>query len=384
MRSPLCTDRKKTEKENIKERLLQYETAATQEFVYIQSVFLLEQPDYETNLEKWNYFFGIGRSIKAYDNESIYAWFLNLFSGKIKAYGRKGTGIIKSLMQLPIHAVNEGNSYWERLFDAGYSGQEILFLNMNLPFLSDDAERIKKDSITMERIVAQGCKKILNAEKVEDQRLFREVTKFLSIYRNFSICIGGAKDLTEYLQYEVQIRNVEIFLYLYQREQDSLIDKRWFLVELPEDRWDKLPFLLGEEQYLCLFEECFLHFGEGQEDKWLKKFEELCGHSYFDCLWKHDGKNTNQVFKRLVQIGNFKLVELLKQYIQEQELEGEQIAKEKWSVMLKHIKNAVEHICCQEVFRFWETYESAYGMRKLRQFLGNKDRISDVVNFEKT
>lgn len=142
------TDRK-TEKEQLKEKLLQYVAETTQEYVYLQSVFFLENTDYEADMKKWNHFLGNGRTIKAYGNESVYAWFLNHFMWQIQQYRKKGAEILKALMQLPIHQVRYGNMYWNRLLAVGYSIQEICFLNMNLPFLSIHTERISKDSITM-------------------------------------------------------------------------------------------------------------------------------------------------------------------------------------------------------------------------------------------
>lgn len=378
-----CLTDRKAEKESLKEKLLRYVPATTQEYVYLQSVFLLEQPEYETNPEKWNYFLGTGRTIKAFGNESVYAWFLNHFMGQVKSYHRKGAETVKSLMQLPIHSVYEGNIHWERLKEAGYSGQEILFLNMNLPFLSNNAERIDRNSITMERIVAHGCKEIMNAEKVESPLLFAEITKFLSMYQKFSIRLEGTECLTNYLQHRVKIRDVELFLYLYPRKEETTISGSWFLVNLLEDSWDKLADVLTEEQYIILFERCFCYHGKTQECLWLEKYEKLCGKSYFCQLWKHDGDDTWKVVKELVQTGNFKLVEILEQYVKEREHEDEQAVEEKWVVMLGHMRSVACSIYCHAVFHFWEVYEQIYGMEKLRQFLGERDRLSDIVKFER-
>lgn len=376
------TDRK-TEKEQLKEKLLQYVAETTQEYVYLQSVFFLENTDYEADMKKWNHFLGNGRTIKAYGNESVYAWFLNHFMWQIQQYRKKGAEILKALMQLPVHQVRYGNMYWDRLLAAGYSIQEICFLNMNLPFLSNHAERIFKDSITMERIVAYGCKEILNAEKVESPLLFGEVTKFLLMYQKFAIRLEETKNLTDYLSY-IKIRDVDLFLYLYMKRNERFINDDWLLVDLTEDRWDKLADVLDEEQYLCLFEQCFCcHIKNKNGHLWLEKYEKLKKKSYGSQLWKHSGDYTEQVLRSMVQTGDFNPVELLEKYIQERKHEDEQAVEEKWSVMLEHMQKLACNIFCHEVFRFWEVYEQAYGMEKLRQFLGNQDYVSKIVKFEK-
>lgn len=376
----LLADRK-VEKEKLEEKLLQYAPHTSQEFIYLQSVLSVWLPGYETDLGQWNRFLGVDRTMAAYGNQRIYAWFLNRFLQQIKKYRKKDGEIIKALAQFPCHHVKEGSIHWDRLCKAGYSGQEIIFLNMNLPFLSENPERLFSDSIVMERIAAQGCRDILNAGKVESPLLFEEVTRFLSIYSKFPIRLEGARGLTELLRNQVHLQDAEMFLHLYQKKENYLIDKNWFLVDLSKERWERLADALSTETYTDLFEECFYFLANGQEDAWLEKYEKLCGEPYYNQLWKPKRRCTGNVFKLLVRTGKIDLVGHLMQYAKERNEKDAQAVEGKWQYILMHMSEMAKKINCYEVFRFWEAYEQLYGMEALRKFLGGRDRISDIVGF---
>lgn len=376
----VLTDRK-AEQKKLEEKLLEYAPHTSQEFIYLQSVLLVWLPGYETDLGQWNRFLGIDRTMTAYGNQRIYAWFLNRFLQQIKGYRKKDGEVIKALAQFPFHHVKEENAYWERLRKAGYSGQEIIFLNMNLPFLSESPNHLYSDSIVMERIVAQGCRDILNAEKVESPLLFEEVKRFLSMYSKFPIRLEGAKGLKELLQYRVNLKDAEMFLYFYQRKEDHIIDEKWFLVDLTKERWDRLAEVFSTELYTDLFEDCFCSLAQGQEDAWLEKYEKLCGEPYYNMLWKPQKIYTDHVFRNLVRAGKIDLVSHLMQYAKERSEADPQAVEEKWQYILMLISKKAQWIDCYEVFRFWEAYEQLYGLEALRKFLGDQDTISDNVGF---
>lgn len=122
----VLTDRK-AEKKKLEEKLLQSEPHTSQEFIYLQSVLSVWLPGYETDLGQWNRFLSVDRTITAFGNQSIYAWFLNRFLQQIKKYRKKDGEVIKAIAQFPFHHMKEGNTHWERLCKAGYSEQEISF-----------------------------------------------------------------------------------------------------------------------------------------------------------------------------------------------------------------------------------------------------------------
>ena len=361
---------------------MQYEPHTSQEFIYLQSVLSGWMAGYNTDLGQWNRFLGMSRTLTAYGNQRIYAWFLNCFMPQIKNYRKKHGEVIKAIAQLPFHQVKEGSVYGERLCKAGYSRQEIIFLNMNLPNLSNSRDRLFPNSIAMERIVAQGCQNILNAEKVESPLLFEEVVRFLSVYAQFQIRLEGTDGLTQLLRDQVSLQDSELFLYLYQRKENRTICREWFRVDLSEEKWEILADILTAEQYADLFEECFYFRCNNREDAWLEKYEKLCGEPYYGQLWKSQREYTDNVFRILVRTGKFDLVVHLKQYAQERDEADVQAVEEKWHYIFLHILAMVKKIDCYENFRFWETYEQLFGMEALRKFLGDWDRISEVIGFK--
>lgn len=380
----LLTDRN-TERIQLEEELKNYAPRTTQEFVYLQSVLQAGSYGYDLNIDQCIHFFGHGRSIKAYGNQWIYVWMLRNYQQKIVSYRKNDGKYLKAFVQMLSGQVKEETQTWKSIIDVGYSRQELIYLHMKLPLYSVLGGRLKKDSITMERIVSWGCSAILNAEHVESPVLYEEIRDFLEMYSRFAIHIEGYSGLPEILQYRVKLQDIGLFLFLHKEFYNDGRFVNWFRVNLLEDRWDELAVRLTSEDYLDLFEYCFLELAvDGQKKDWITKYERLRGETYFRQFWTEYRSTASLIFGELVQARVFNMVSHLEQYADDKKCMDTKLLDEKWHHMFKYMAGLASRMETHVIFEFWEKYEQLFGMAELRKFLGNRDVISDAVNFRKT
>ncbi|HBA47113.1 MAG TPA: hypothetical protein DCZ91_04810 [Lachnospiraceae bacterium] len=384
LQAALCVlTERKAEKERLVAELKQYKPHDSQEFFYLKSALRGLAPVCGEDMNGFSYFLGEGRTMETYGNEKIFSWAVE-FAESARSGSCKMTGIMRCLSRLQFHQVKEGNIYWEGLRKAGYTCQEIMYLNMELPFLAESDEALTKESIVAERIAAQACESILKADYIENPALRQSVANCLFLYDNFSIKLEGCRSLSEWLRNKVKIRDVDLFLDFYNQRRNPAICANWIWVNLSDNRWDRLISSMPREEYTELFEECFLFCGERDSRTWLDKYEKLCGESYFSRFWEEGGCYTNRVFNKLAEEGLIDLADHIARYAEDIEKLGRAEADGKWSHMLQYIAKKAEKLDCHAVFCFWDVYDRLFGMEALREFVKDEGLVSSAIGFSLT
>lgn len=375
----------KEEKQKLAIRLKQHKAKDSQEYFFLRSVLGNLNPAEEDEMQEFFLFLDKGRTIEAYGNEGIFSWALEFAESMPDSGCKRKAGVVKSLATMQFHQVKKGSVYWEELCRAGYSVQEILYLNIELPSLVKEDVALTKDSIISERIAAQACEEILNADHVENPILYGEVLRLLHLYNNFSIKLEGYRSLSELLKYKVSIRDVDMFLDFYRRKDKRDICIEWFRVDLSDDRYDRLASLMSIEEYTGLFENCFLSCAErrGNSRAWLEKYESLCGEDYVSRFWTEDGDRGNMIFNNLVDEGVLDMVGYITEYAEDIKKYGKKEADDRWNGMLKHMAEKAKKMSCHAVFRFWEVYDQMFGLEALREYTGHESLVSSVIGFDR-
>nr|WP_289766800.1 hypothetical protein [uncultured Acetatifactor sp.] len=372
----------KEEKKRLEAGLKQYEARDSQEYFYIRSVLGSQAPEHSEDMQGISYFLCEGRTMEAYGNERVFSWAVEFAESMCEGGCKRNAGVVRSLSRMQFHQVKKGSVYWEELRKAGYSGQEILYLNMKLPFLVETGEALTSDSIIAERITAQACEEILNAEHVESPILYQEVVSSLCLYHKFAVKLEGYRCLSDLLRHRVEIRDVDLYLDFYRRKGGNGIYAEWLWVDLSDDRWDRLAFSMSAEEYTELFETCFLSFEEKDSRVWLKKYEKLCGESYLGQFWKRKGHNISMVFRLLVREGLIDIAAYITEYAEDIKRLAPKEAEDKWGCMLRHIAGMVKEMDCRAVFCFWDTYDQLFGMEALREFTRKESLVSSAIGYE--
>lgn len=375
----------KEEKQKLEIRLKQHKAKDSQEYFFLRSVLGNLNLAEEDEMRQFFLFLDNGRTIEAYGNEGIFSWAVEFAESMPDSGCKRKAGVVKSLSRMRSHQVKKGSVYWEELCRAGYSAQEILYLNIKLPSLVKEDEALAKDSIISERIAAQACEEILNADHVENPILYGEVLRLLHLYDKFFVKLEGYQSLSELLKSKVSIRDVDMFLYFYRWKDKRGICIEWFWVDLSEDRYDRLASSMPIEEYTGLFENCFLSYAKrrGNSRVWLEKYESLCGEKYINRFWTEDGHYGKMIFNCLVDEGILDMVGYITEYAEDVKMYGKKEADDKWNGMLKHIAEKAKKMNCHAVFRFWEVYDQLFGLEALRKYTGRKSLVSSAIGFDR-
>ena len=372
---------KESERNRLREILLDYPFCSTQEVLYVLSVLCGEHSAWEKLYPSLVSFLGKNRTIKAYRNEGVLSWFLDLFEKEIKECRRKDGEVLKALRELDFHHVRADSKAGIRLKENGYTEQEILYLNMTIPFLSRHKDKLVKNSIVMERIASAGCQSLLNAETLEDKSLFGLCTDTLKKYQSFEIKLEGFKGLKQQLTSRVKIKNADLFCYLYERRNEECLPEQWFHIKImAESRWDELATRFQEQEYRTLFEECFLAEDMQDADYWLDHYEELTGERYEAIFWREKGSIATMIFERLVLQDKIDIANLFCQYAEDRKRMPEPDCEGKWETMLKYIREAGRKLYCHGIFRLWKELIGTYGIESSIRFMKNAELLEEAVN----
>lgn len=372
---------KESERERLRTMLLGYSFSSTQEVLFVLSLFYGEFSIWERFYPLLVTFLGKGRTIRAYRNEGIFTWFIDLFEKEIKNSRGKDAEVLKALRELPFHHVKPDSKAGLRLAENGYSEQEILYLNLKIPALSKLRESLTKDSIVMERIAAAGCESLFNAQELENPCLFKLCTDTLQKYQKFAIKLEGYPGLKELLTGRVSVKNVDFFCYLLDWRKEEQLPDVWFHVNLvAESKWDDLTIRLPEKEYRNLFEECILDYGMKDMDVWLNHYENLTGGRYENIFWKENYNNAERIFRVMILQEKYDIATTFRQYAADTKAMEEEDCKKKWNVMLQYIRSIGRKLYCHGIFRLWEEIDAAYGIQSLDQFMENRELLALAVN----
>lgn len=372
---------KESERERLREILLEHPFCSTQEILYVLAVFHGDHTAWERLYPALVTFLGKGRTIRAYENEGAFSWFIDVFEKEVKECRGKDAGILKALRELPFHHVKPDSKAGLHLKANGYTEQEIIYLNLKIPFMSALKGSLVKGSIVMERIAATGCQSLLNAERLEDEILYKLCVDMFRKYQKFDIRLEGFPGLKELLRNRISIRNVDLYCYLFDLRTEEQLPEAWFQIELvAEPEWDELVTRLQKDEYRGLFEECLLAKNRKDVDSWLDNYERLTGERYETIFWKEERSRAQIIFEELVLQNKLDAAGLFRQYAADEKAMDESECKEKWDIMLQYIRKTGKKLYCRGIFRLWEEIDAAYGISSLGQFMKNDELLALAVN----
>lgn len=364
----LLTDSAEEEKQ-LYDRIRGRAYADIQEMVFAVYVFQGRRDAWEIIKKHGEAFLGKERDYHAYENIQLYAWVLKQFHREIRKYRGKGISVLKALLELARGHVKKDTAIWNRIREAGYSEQEILYLNLSLPKKLIFTTSLTEKSITMERMALAGVKELLNAEVIEDASLFRLCRRLLRQYRSYYIYLEEKKGIVESLGQDIRIKNPGLFQYLYKKKTEDELPASWFYVDFGRKEWCAVHSWMETDQFTQLFGASMLHRNGGNIDAWLNNYRECTGKSYHEIFWKSDEYVARNVFRLLIQRKKMDVKELLNEYSEDEKKLTQEELRTKWSVMKSNISSAVCGLDTHEAYLFWEAFDDRYGISKLDSFL---------------
>ncbi len=371
---------KEEEKERLRSKLYHYPFRETPEAVLAIYVLQDEPGIWEFAKDLAVRFFGAKRTIKVYGNKGFYEWFLEQFYLDVRKYRKQDANLLKSLLELPCKHVKERSVSWNRLLETGYTEQEILYLNVQLPDNARLPDVLDRNSITMERMALASVKMLLNSEHLDNIYLMTLCKQLITRYMRYKICLEGKKGILESLSWEVAIKNQDVYQYLYQNRAGMNIPEEWFCVDFGNEDWCGISAWMAPEEFECIFGRSFCSCQKQDIEQWLQNFQKSTGKSYTDLFWTKNTYEVRRVFKLLITENKYDILALFQQYVGDKRALPENEMEGKWRVMKTNIIDAMKKLDHHEVYRFWEAFDQEYGICELIRFMG-KDRIifGDVV-----
>ena len=374
---------KAEEQEKWYQKIMLHEYKETKEAVF--AAFVLQEHPKAWDFVKplFSCFLGNGKTLKAYGNQGIYVWVLQMYAEEIQKCRTKDVYILKALLELRNKFVKEGTPAWKHLENAGYSRQEIIYLNLILRGVLWSPEMPDKKSVTIERMALFGLKELMNAKEIEDPGLLPFCESLLKDYELYDIHIEGARGILENLSGNVHIRDWQMYRYLYEIKQDRRLPEVWFYLDFSDKEACEISKWMEPEQFTKLFSLSLYSKKPVNMDQWLDNYQRYAGKRYEELFWEISDSYVKNIFQLLVAQNKIDMVKLLEAYAKDEKHMQKETLQSKWSVMKGHIGSIVRYLTSHEVYLFWEAFDQYYGICQLDRFFGCRDIVLDAVNAQR-
>ena len=150
--------------------------------------------------------------LAVFGNEGLYEWIAVHLSYYAKKLRKKEYNVLKAVCRLPDINIYAQNPVKKWLLKAGYTEDEVVYLNA---FLAVISKRTGRDSVTAERIALGTCSRFLGGVKEFPREIYILCGNMLSRYRKFPIQINGNRGIVSALSQRIQPGNVHAFQLLY-------------------------------------------------------------------------------------------------------------------------------------------------------------------------
>lgn len=364
------------------DRIMRHTYANVQEVIFAAYVLQNRADAWDIVKTHSGIFRGNSRTYKVYGNLQIYVWVLQQFYQDIRKCRQKDIYILKVLLELPCKYVKKDSELWGRLGEAGYSDQEILYLNLSLPGKLLIPKVLNQDSITMERMALAGVRELLEAETIENASLFSLCRTLIKRYRRYDIRLEGRGGILESLGQNIRINDKALFQYLYKRKAEAELPESWFYADFGRQEWCGIHEWMGSDEFIKLFGDSMITHSNAEIDIWLENYRMCIGKSYGDFFWNSNGSNVQEIFQMLISKKRIDLETLLDEYAEDEKQLPEKELSEKWSVMRSNISSAVSGLDSHEAYLFWEAFDKRYGILKLDAFLLQRDTVLKAVRID--
>lgn len=370
-------------KAGLRKALWEHEWKDIMELLYLMSLFR------EDGLEKWKpdlaRALGKERTIEVYGNQGLYIWIANHYAQKAKGYRKKEMNLLKAVCRLPL--VNaEGTSPVKKwMLDAGYSEDEICFLNLAVLFGTELPERIVLSSITAERMALHACLRFLGSEEEYPKEVYELCTHLLALHESYEIKLDGMAGIFGSLKAgNLSIKSVGSYLALLPFSRKRNVPARYFWIDLTERKWDCLQTMLEPGEYRNRVIETLAEKNYPSEtfSECVKKYEELTGEMLWQGFWTVEGYAGRLLFSKMAEKGMVDAASLGRQYLKDyQELPKEEW-KSKWTAMLGNMRHYLFTLNNEESYGIFCELIPAVGIQKADDVLQSWGALGDIFGLD--
>lgn len=317
---------------------------------------------------------GNARTIRTGGNMNIYCWLIKQlhYCSKIKQVRTKDMALIRALMDLTLSFVKTGSRPYGVLLEAGYTFEEIIYLNSFILRHRPVSNTIDVDSIVAEKIAIEMCKVYINSENTHSSDAYEHLEWLLKKYGSFNIKINGYKGIYQAIEKDIKIANPRTFLWLFK----IIGPKDVFRFDILNERWDILSCELEAGVYRKLFDEQLVTNSEltgAQITEHIQKYDALTGLPYL-AQFEHEFLYEREyVFSLLVNKG---VINLETSFVSSPGIEFlvDNSVDEARPPMLIYIRQYIKGIHSREAFDFFKYFFSRHNFEDMhRLFIKGAD-----------
>ena len=346
-------------------KLLDFPAQSVEEMVFILSVLPDEHAVWETVKGKLDRLLGKDRSFSVYTHTEIYAWLSMHFQARVSGYRKKDIETLKYVLRLPFSYAKAGSTAREKLLEAGYSAEEVMFLSMSLLPRMEAQGALKKNGLTAERMAVETCMLFLGGDgRLLDQAgdLCRQL---LTDYRSFDVRLNDTSGIFDRLYELLKVENIHTYCLLLSCDGREELHSDWFLIDLTEPKWQGLYTLLERK---CFDKWVFQTlkrkpYTKDEIKAYLSAYKNLTGEEFFTHFWNSAGTDLSRIFQRLAELELVHPVFLLEEYLEEDK-GGNREACQKWGFMAEHLKAYMEGLKTPEAVEMLFRMEKASGISR--------------------
>ena len=163
--------------------------------------------------------------------------------------------LLKAIIKLPNTFAHEKNRVYEILSQNGYKKEEIFYLNVWMLRYGIGSYSAGRSSITTVRAVEKFCIWVCSQEEEYPDDVYRLCKELIQDFKEYPVHIGGQEGILEAMHCQVQVKNVKVYLLLYELRNIRNFNWAWLHIDLRAAKYEPLLEKLGQKRVPTLCRE---------------------------------------------------------------------------------------------------------------------------------
>lgn len=315
----VLTDNRK-EKDALRSDLLGYPYKEPEELFYVLVLTKEEVPEIWERWRDWlNALLGAIREQNAYTYVPIYEWVIWNCIEQIRTSRGKNMALLKAIIKLPNTFAHEQSRIYEILSQNGYKKEEIFYLNVWMLRYGIGFHSAGPYSITTVRAVEKFCVWICNQEEEYPDEVYRLCKQLIQDFKEYPVHIGGREGILEAMHCRIQVKNIKVYLLLYELRDIGNFNELWLQIDLRTAKYETLLEKLGQKEFQHYVKKTLdnVHFTKEELLVYLERYRKLTGTDYRTEMFQKYDATYNGIFRKLCERHLLNPVRLTKSILSE-------------------------------------------------------------------
>ena len=297
----LLTDNKK-EKETLLKELLEYPYEKVEALFNVLVLTKEEAPEiWERWKNRFNDLLGVKRKQSASMYVPIYEWIIQNCTEQIRISRGRSMTLLKAIIKLSNTFAHEKNRIYEILSQNGYKKEEIFYLNVWMLRYGSGSYSAGRNSITTVRAVENFCIWVCNQEEEYPDEVYRLCKELIRDFKEYPVHIGGQEGILEAMHCQVQVKNIKVYVLLYELRSIRNFNTSWLYIDLRTVKYEPLFEKLGKNEFRYYVTKTLDGNDFTKEELliYLERYRRLMGTDYRTEMFQEYSAKYNHIFQKL-------------------------------------------------------------------------------------